>query len=351
MLCFQTGSITVLRTCACLLAGFMALGAAGSALAAKTDVVTLKNGDRITGEVKRLDRGRLRYSTDDMGTIYIEWDKIAKVVSKEFHRLQLGDGTVLYGTLSDAGGDGMLAVEGDRGTEAVPLVSYVSITPVEQGWTERIDLTLGAGYGYTKASDVTTFNAYADSEFQGERIAIDTRFRSDYTNDGEEGTSRNKLTSEYRRLTGNRNYRFILGVGDQNDELDLDLRLGLGAGLGRYFVQNNRRRFLAAGGLGVTYSENGDDTTDTDLEGILTAQYDDFLYDTPKLDLTMRLGLFPNITDAGRVRGSYDVTLRKEFVEDFFLDFSLNGTYDTDPASDDASKTDYAATTGLSYDF
>ena len=71
MLCFQTGSITVLRTCAYLLAGFMVLGAAGSALAAKTDVVTLKNGDRITGEVKRLDRGRLRYSTDDMGTIYI----------------------------------------------------------------------------------------------------------------------------------------------------------------------------------------------------------------------------------------------------------------------------------------
>ena len=351
MLGLRTGFLNISCTAITLLAGFLALAATGPAFAAKTDIVVLKNGDRITGEVKRLDRGRLRYSTDDMGTIYIEWDKIAKVVSKEFHRLQLGDGTVLYGTLSDGGGEGMLAVEGDRGTEAVPMLSYVSITPVEQGWTERIDLTLGAGYGYTKASDVTTFNAYADSEFQGERIVVDTRFRSDYTNDGDEGTSRTKLNSEYRRLTGNRNYRFILGVAEQNDELDLDLRLGLGAGLGRYFVQNNRRRFLAAAGLGVTYSENGDDTTDNDLEGILTARYDDFLYDTPKLDLTMRLGLFPSITDAGRVRGSYDITLSKEFIEDFFFDLGVNGTYDTDPASDEASKADYAVTTGVSYEF
>lgn len=41
----------------------------------------------------------------------------------------------------------------------------------------------------------------------------------------------------------------------------------------------------------------------------------------------------------------------REFIEDLFFDLSLNGTYDTDPASDDASKTDYAVTTGMSYDF
>ena len=34
------------------------------------------NGDRITGEV-RLERGRLSLKTDDIGTIYMEWDKVA----------------------------------------------------------------------------------------------------------------------------------------------------------------------------------------------------------------------------------------------------------------------------------
>src|SRR4029453_17665742 len=48
-----------------------AIGAQG-----KTDVVTLANGDRITGEVVRVTRGRLEFSTDDVGTLYLEWDKL-----------------------------------------------------------------------------------------------------------------------------------------------------------------------------------------------------------------------------------------------------------------------------------
>ena len=40
----------------------------------KTDVVILKNGDRITGEIKKLDRGKLKLKTDDMSTVYIELD-------------------------------------------------------------------------------------------------------------------------------------------------------------------------------------------------------------------------------------------------------------------------------------
>ena len=42
--------------------------------AAKTDVVVFKNGDRLTGEVKSLERGRLRFKTDATDTISIEWD-------------------------------------------------------------------------------------------------------------------------------------------------------------------------------------------------------------------------------------------------------------------------------------
>ena len=36
---------------------------ASPALAQKTDVVHLENGDDLTGEIKGLDRGRLKYST------------------------------------------------------------------------------------------------------------------------------------------------------------------------------------------------------------------------------------------------------------------------------------------------
>jgi hypothetical protein len=39
------------------------------AWAQRTDVVTLINGDRNTGEIVELDRDRLTFETDDAGTI------------------------------------------------------------------------------------------------------------------------------------------------------------------------------------------------------------------------------------------------------------------------------------------
>ena len=52
------------------------------ALAAKTDVLVLRNGDRLTGEVDVLERGKLQFKMDDMGTLQIEWDKVASVTAK-----------------------------------------------------------------------------------------------------------------------------------------------------------------------------------------------------------------------------------------------------------------------------
>lgn len=42
----------------------------------KTDRAVFLNGDVLTGEIKSLDRGKLRYSTNAMGTVSIEWDDL-----------------------------------------------------------------------------------------------------------------------------------------------------------------------------------------------------------------------------------------------------------------------------------
>lgn len=325
--------------------------AGGPALAAKTDILVLKNGDRITGEMKKLERGRLRFSTNSIGTIYVEWKDVQTLVSNEYHRFRLSSGQLFYGTVSDAGGPGTLTVPGERGTTALPTLDFVGITPIEDGWWERSDLTVGAGYSYAKASDITKANMYADYDYVAEQRIVLGKLRANASDDGDDTSTSARATGEYRRLRMNRNYNFLLGQAERNDELDLDLRLTFGGGIGKYFVENNRRRFGAGAGLAVAREESGDGTSDTELDGILLATYDSFLFDTPKLDLVSSLALFPGITEAGRVRGQYEITLSKEIIEDLDLDLSWAGSYDTDPGSDDASKSDYAITTGLSYDF
>lgn len=322
-----------------------------SAHAAKTDVVVLNNGDRITGEIKALERGRLRYSTDAMGTIYIEWDDIDTVSSGLFFRAELADGQRFYGSLSDAGGAGTLGVSGDRGTGPMPLMDFVRIIPVKDDWKGRLDLEVGAGYSYAKASDISTASVYLNSEYVGERRMTTGSVRADFTDDGDDTTVSSILTGQYYRLRPDRNFNLLLGQAEQNDELDVDLRLFLGGGVGKVFTQSNRRRWLGSIGLGIAQEESSDGESNTDLEGILQTRYDSFLFDTPKLDLTLNLLVFPSITETGRVRSNYDLTLSKEIVADFFFNLSFGGSYDTDPTSPDAARSDYSITTGLSYEF
>src|SRR6478672_5568821 len=85
-----------------LLESLMLLLCATAAEAQKTDSVWIRNGDRITGEVKSLSRALLKYSTDDLGTIYIEWEKVVRITSPATYEVQLSSGLKYFGTLGAA---------------------------------------------------------------------------------------------------------------------------------------------------------------------------------------------------------------------------------------------------------
>ena len=59
-------------------------------------VAVLKE-DHLTGEIKSLEHNRLKLSTSHMGTIYIEWDKIARVQTNQYLLLERSDGVRYYG--------------------------------------------------------------------------------------------------------------------------------------------------------------------------------------------------------------------------------------------------------------
>jgi hypothetical protein len=44
----------------------------------------------------------------------------------------------------------------------------------------------------------------------------------------------------------------------------------------------------------------------------------EFRFDTPELDITMRLELYPNLSDTGSYRTSFDTDFRWEIISDLF---------------------------------
>jgi hypothetical protein len=120
-------------------ASLVALAAmAPPAQAARTDVVVLRNGDRITGEVKTLQFGRLQYKTDDIGTINIEGLDVAELTSSSVFEVEITDSTRYVGSL-ESRGNATMAVVGDTGTQVLDHAYVVGIYKLDRGFWKRLD--------------------------------------------------------------------------------------------------------------------------------------------------------------------------------------------------------------------
>ena len=153
--------------CSAALAAYLVLLAAVPPVSAreKTDVVVLKNGDHLTGEVKGLEYARLRLKTDTMETVYVKWEEVAQVTSKYSFELELENGLRFFGSLGTPAEAGMVSVIESERTVGLALDQVVRIRPIKQRFWKRIDGSFSLGLSFTKASDVLRFSLNADARY------------------------------------------------------------------------------------------------------------------------------------------------------------------------------------------
>jgi len=325
---------------------------------ANTDVVVFDNGDRLTGEIKSLERGRLRFKTDATDTISIEWDNVAFLSSDQNIQVETFDGRRYLGQLKLS--PAVRKVNVQLGDEYVELdaTSVVLLTPIEDKGFERLDGDITAGYNFAKADSVEQTNLGLSIEFRGEERSLGLDINSSISNSNQnESSQRHTANAGYKRFYSNRWYYAGSLSATRNDELGVDLRSSVGGGGGRIVAQSNHSRLLVEGGLlltheNLTQDESGFDPPDEDtVEAYLGMDWDWFRYDSPELDLSSSLEIIPNLTNWGRVRGEFDVTLKWEIIRDLFWQLSFYESYDSDPVSEGASQNDYGITTSLGYSF
>jgi hypothetical protein len=336
--------------------------AAGPAVAARTDVVLLLNGDRITGEVKELAYGQLKFKTDDMGTLYIEWNKIASLTTKQLLQVELADGSRLFGQAPEPGAspgtllmqDGPSDKAPDRtaASSTVRMIEVMRIATIDRGaWHERLDGSVSAGYSFTQASEVETFN------FSGTIGARNRRRHWEVALDGQATSQESGSTSQRVDLSGtlerflrNRYYYEGTLAFTRNEELGLKLRSLVGGTVGRYLVQRSDREWRAGAGLAISTEVGADDNRRQSVEAVLTTSARIFRFDSPETDVTASLDLLPSLTESGRLRGEASLNLRRELVSDLFFEISIYDSYDNRP-SEGAEQNDWSLTTSLGYTF
>jgi hypothetical protein len=327
------------------------LTAAGSAAAADTGLVVLKNGSRIAGEVKGLHLGKLELSTVGMGTIYVEWDKILEINAPEWFEVELSTGARFYGTLGP-GPQATLAITLDGRAVNVDLLSVVRIRPIKQSFWSRLDGSIDLGASYTQSSGVGQGSLSVSVRTRRPKFEFQTSFDTTVTvQPNEPETTRIGYSLGYNRLLANRWFINVFGRAERNTDLGLELRAAYGAGAGRYLIQTNRSVLGVAGG----FSQNrevpleGDSTNNAEVYAGVT--YSFFTYDTPKTSVETSFVVFPSLNVGGRVRTTVDLSLKRELLRDFTVGVTLYDSFDSKPPTEDASKHDLGVTLSIGWIF
>ncbi len=323
------------------------------AVAERTDVVVLVNGNAVTGELKNLEFGSLRYATDSMGTVNVDWEHIVSVTSRQKLQVELSDGSRYFGELLPTEDQFHIRVATVSQEFIFETSQVVRITPIEtsEKFLHRLDGSFIFGIQTQKSSEVTTSNLAADVSYRTRKYLVGLRLNSSVTDQPTEPTkARQSANLNYQRLRPNRWFTDWFTGWEKNDELGINSRVSAGGAVGRYLVQTNKSQFsLAAGLQGARSSFIGDDESTTEGEGRIELRYLRRNL-APETSLRMTATVYPLLEDISRYRAESDLSFRRELFEDLFLELGLGYSYISDPPTG-AQKSDYTATTSLGYSF
>jgi len=320
----------------------------------KTDVVILKNGDHVTGEIKSLERGKLSLSTDSMGTVEIEWEDVERVTSQWVFEVETETGLRIVGSLSPAVEPETMEIIGESFRNTLNQTSVVRLTQIEAGFLARLEGYLDLGFSFARANRATELILGGEVKSRSVTRQLKTTFSSLFNDRKDlDSTARNVLTVDWTRFFSNRWLVTGLATFTQNQELGLDLRSVFGGDLGRHLIQNNRSLLTLRGGAVITRERfTGSDPGRSNIEGTGTIVYELFSFDDPEMDITTTLTVLPSLSDWGRIRADLDTRIQYELFKDFFWSITLFDNYDSDPpTSGESERNDFGINTSVGWSF
>jgi hypothetical protein len=318
--------------------------------AAKTDVVELVNGDRITCEIKKLERGKLTVKTDGIGTISIEWDDVQHVTSTARIDLMLTTGEHRYGTLRRADVRVVEVVDGAQ-VERLALGDIVRLVPVGRTFWARLDGSIAAGFSFTSANDQTQWSVDSSVVYRG-RLWISEVAGSSLltTSEDTDRQTRNDLAFQAMRYLRPRWSALTFVQFQQNEELSLNLRSLAGGGIVRILAQSNRSTAFLAGGAAYTNEQYAGEPNQSVAEAVLGASYAWFTFDGRSTNLTTSVYTFYALNGGSRVRLELDTSFKSDIVGDLYWSVNAFESFNSrPPAGEKENDFGISATLGWSF--
>jgi putative salt-induced outer membrane protein len=308
------------------------------AVVVNADQVTLKNGDRISGNIVSGDGKTLLIKTEFVGDVTIQWDAIVGIQSTEDLHLTLKDGKKVAGKVTTTDGkfevagapaaaskDTVVAIRNDAEQKAYDLDEERMAHPkFTYFWSGLFDTGLALTRGNSQTASFT-LNAKAVRETPRDKITLYSNYifaNTDTTPPA--STTANLFQTGIRGDLNISPKTFVFAFGDfETNELQhLNLRQVYGAGIGYHVIKNDRILFDVFGGGDYDRDSFGgyalintappppllafSGYQKNSAEILVGEEFDAHL--SKRTVVTERFSFFPNLSNTGDYRFQFDST-------------------------------------------
>ncbi len=324
----------------------------------KDDVVIMKNGDRMTGEIKQLDHGLLDFKSRYMNaSVQLDWNEVASLQTKDPFITTLTSGLRVTGPIERSPGKQNGEEKFILGSASEAMVVHptqvIEIRQAEESLWKQIKGSADFGLSYSSGTNPTNITFAADAVYERDKNLVGVSTSSQFNGQNNAPNSfRYTLDSEYSRFFARRWFAIGLFNFLKSDQQDLNWRTTYGLGIGREFVRTDRSSFMVFGGLDYSHEQYfpgaGLNASKNSMESLAGVKYNTFRFRT--FDLSWDATVYPSITDAPRVRFVTNGNVRVELVKDLYWSFRLYENYDSLPPGK-AANNDFGIATSLGFKF
>jgi hypothetical protein len=326
----------------------------------KTDVIVMKNGDRMTCQIKGLDAGVLYVSFDYIdGTASVDWSKVARLESKQLFIVKTQDGSMYSGSLTtpetaDNRPVKLQVLETPEKEVAVDRSEVVQMVQTSENFWQRFSGEIAWGIIYSKGNQSTQYNLGSQTIYFRERWNAKANLSSTLSSSsGVNASTRNSLDLSALRLLPWNNW-FYSGIGTflQSSEQGINLQSTLGAGIGRYLKNTNRATVSVLGGGAWQQTNYQPSIVPLGSQNLASALIlaDVRLFRFSKTNLSATAKLLPALSEPGRFRFDANASYYVKLFRNLSWDLSFYGNWDSRPPPT-FSGSDYGTSSGLSWTF
>jgi putative salt-induced outer membrane protein YdiY len=335
-----------------------AILAAKPVLARKsTDVIVMKNGDRITCEVKGLNSNTLYISVDYiLNTLSVDWTKVDHIESKQLFLVRTQAGLIYRGTLSTPKTpEGRpIEIEVAEAPEKKVTVEKQQIANLDQtssSFWERWNGSLGSGFSYTKGNESSQYNLNSSIGYLEDRWSAGATYSSYLTaNAGASTSTRNQLTVSGQRLMRWNNW-YYTGLFSflQSSVQGIQSQDTFGGGVGRNLINRGSSFWTVYGGFAWQQINYQEMVVQAPRQKVTTALIGTQLklFRFNKTTLALSANILPALSQPGRVQYSLNTSYYVKLWGQLNWNCTFYGNWDTRPPPGFA-QSDYGATSGLS---